>query len=388
MPMTADQSQAPTATLVDLGAIFISLELSKSTWLVTALSPCSEKMSRHTVAGGDLIGLFECFTALRQKAKRRKDRLYPLVVIQEAGLDGFWLGRVLDKETWIESHIVEAGSIAMPRRHRRAKTDRLDGETLIRALIAWKRGEPRACSMVKLLLPEEEDNRRIGRERKTLIAERVFHVNRIKGLLFTQGIREYEPVNRDRRQRLEELRTGDGRPLSKHLKAEVCRELDRLELILTQIKAVEAERDALIVQETPETPKEAAALLGIRGIGPEFATILYTEGLFRHFDNRRQIASYAGLAPSPRQSGNVNREQGVSKAGNPRPRATMVELAWLWLRHQPTSTLSCWFKKRIAQNGGRLKKPMIVALARKLLVALWKYMSSGVVIEGAIMKTT
>lgn len=387
MPMTADQSQALTAPLVDLGAIFISLELSKSTWLVTALSPCSEKMSRHTVAGGDLIGLFECFTALRQKAKRRKDRLYPLVVIQEAGLDGFWLGRVLDKETWIESHIVEAGSIAMPRRHRRAKTDRLDGETLIRALIAWKRGEPRACSMVKLLSPEEEDNRRIGRERKTLIAERVFHVNRIKGLLFTQGIREYEPVNRDRRQRLEELRTGDGRPLSKHLKAEVCRELDRLELILTQIKAVEAERDALIVQETPETPKEAAALLGIRGIGPEFATILYTEGLFRHFDNRRQIASYAGLAPSPWQSGNVNREQGVSKAGNPRLRATMVELAWLWLRHQPTSTLSCWFKKRIAQNGGRLKKPMIVALARKLLVALWKYVSSGVVIEGAIMKT-
>jgi len=264
---------------------------------------------------------------------------YPLVVIQEAGLDGFWLGRVLSKEAWIESHIVEAASIAMPRRHRRAKTDRIDGETLIRALMAWKRGEPRACSMVKLLSPEEDDNRRIGRERKTLIAERVFHVNRIKGLLFTQGIRDYQPVNRDRRQRLEELRTGDGRPLSKHLKGEICRELDRLELLLTQIKAVEAERDALIVQETPETPKEATALLGIKGIGPEFATILYTEGLFRHFDNRRQIASYAGLAPSPWQSGNVNREQGVSK-GNPRLRATMVELAWLWLRHQPKSTLT------------------------------------------------
>lgn len=387
MPMTADQSQAQTATLVDLGAIFVSLELSKSTWLVTALSPCSEKMSRHTIEGGDIVSLFACFEALRQKAKRREDRLYPLVVIQEAGLDGFWLGRVLSKQDWIESHIVEAASIAMPRRHRRAKTDRIDGETLIRALMTWKRGEPRACSMVKLLSAEEEDNRRIGRERKTLIAERVFHVNRIKGLLFTQGIRDYEPVNRDRRQRLDELRTGDGRPVSKHLKAEVCRELDRLELILKQIKAVEAERDALIVQETPATPKEATALLGIRGIGPEFATILYTEGLFRHFDNRRQIASYAGLAPSPWQSGNVNRDQGVSKAGNPRLRATMVELAWLWLRHQPRSALSCWFKERIAQNGGRLKKPMIVALARKLLVALWKYVSSGVVIEGAIMKT-
>jgi transposase len=387
MPMTADQSQAQTATPVDLGAIFVSLELSKSTWLVTALSPGSEKLSRHTVTGGDIAGLFSCFATLRQKAQRRKERLYPLVVIQEAGLDGFWLGRVLSKEPWIESHIVEAASIAMPRRHRRAKTDRIDGETLIRALMAWKRGEPRACSMVKLLTPEEDDNRRIGRERKTLIAERVFHVNRIKGLLFTQGIRGYEPVNRDHRQRLDALRTGDGRALSKHLKAEICRELDRLELLLTQIKAVEAERDALIVQETPETPAGATALLGIKGIGPEFATILYTEGLFRHFDNRRQIASYAGLAPSPWQSGNVNREQGVSKAGNPRLRATMVELAWLWLRHQPNSALTLWFKERITRNAGRLKTPMIVALARKLLVALWKYVSSGVVIEGAIMKT-
>ena len=386
MPITADQTQAQTATPVDLGAIFVSLELSKATWLVTALSPGSEKMSRHTITGGDTAGLFSCFAALRQKTQRRKNGLYPLVVIQEAGLDGFWLGRVLSKEAWIESHIVEAASIAMPRRHRRAKTDRIDGETLIRALMAWKRGEPRACSMVKLLTPEEEDNRRIGRERKTLIAERVFHVNRIKGLLFTQGIRDYEPVNRDRRQRLDELRTGDGRPLSEHLKAEISRELDRLELLLTQIKAVEAERDALIVHEMPETPPGATALLGIRGIGPEFATILYTEGLFRHFDNRRQIASYAGLAPSPWQSGNINREQGVSKAGNPRLRATMVELAWLWLRHQPKSALTCWFKERIARNSGRLKKPMIVALARKLLVALWKYVSSGVVIEGAIMK--
>ncbi len=226
MPMTADQTQAQTATLIDLGTIFVSLELSKSAWLVTALSPGSEKMSRHTITGGDIAGLFSCFAALRQKSQRRKNMLYPLVVNQEVGLDGFWLGRVLSKEAWIESHIVEAASIAMPRRHRRAKTDRIDGETLIRALIAWKRGEPQACSMVKLLTPDEEDIRRLGRERKTLIAERVFHVNRIKGLLFAQGVRDYEPVNRDRRQRLEELGTGDGRVLSKHLKAEICTELD------------------------------------------------------------------------------------------------------------------------------------------------------------------
>jgi len=357
MPMTADKSQAQTVTLVDLGVIFVSLELSKSTWLVTALSPCSEKMSRHTITGGDIAGLSSCFAALRQKAKRRKNTLYPMMVILEAGLDGFWLERMLSKEAWIVSHIVEAASIAMPRRQRRAKTDRIEGETLIRALMAWKRGEPRASSLVKVLSPEEDDNRRIVRERKTLIAERLFHVNRIKGLLFTQGIRDYQPVNRDRRERLDELQTGDGRPFSKHLKAEICRELDRLVLLLTQIKALEAERDALIVRETSEAPKEATALLAIKGIGPEFAAILYTEGLLRHFDNRRQIASYAGLAPSPWQSGNVNREQGVSKAGNPRLRATRVEIAWLWLRHQPKLTLTLWFKDRIALNAGRLKTP-------------------------------
>ncbi len=154
MPMTADQSQAQTATLVDLGAIFVSLELSKSTWLVTALSPSSEKMSRHSVIGGDIAGLFACFAALRQKVARRKNILYPLVVIQEAGLDGFWLGRVLSKEAWIESHIVEAASIATPRRHRRAKTDRIDGETLIRALMAWTRGD--AGSLVELAQQMEE----------------------------------------------------------------------------------------------------------------------------------------------------------------------------------------------------------------------------------------
>ncbi len=314
MPITADQSQAQTATLVDLGAIFVSLELSKSTWLVTALSPWSEKMSRHTIIGGDIAGLFACFAALRQKAKRRKNKLYPLVVIQEAGLDGFWLGRVLSKEAWIESHIVEAASIAMPRRHRRAKTDRIDGETLIRALIAWKRGEPRACSMIRLLTPEEDDNRRIGRERKTLIAERVFHVNRIKGLLFTQGIRGYEPVNRDRRQRLDELRTGDGRPLSKHLKAEVCRELDRLELLLTQIKAVRSRARCLDRPGDAGDTEEGDRSFRHKRNRPR---VRYDTLHGRPVPTLRQPTANRLLrwpCPSPWQSGNVNREQGVSKA--------------------------------------------------------------------------
>jgi transposase len=362
------------------------LELSKSTWLVTSLAPGSGKMSRHSISGGDVAGLITVFTDLRKKAQARLGKLYPLVVIQEAGLDGFWIHRVLDREDWIESHVVDAASIAVSRRHRRAKTDRIDGEALIRTLLAYKRGEPRVCSMVRVPTPEEEDRRRICRERKALVAERVLHVNRIKGLLLSHGIRDYEPMHRNRRKRLEELTTGDGRTLSGHIRAQIRRELDRLELLLEQIRAVEVERDALVASAARNTLAPLALLAGLKGIGPEFAVILDTEGLFRHFDNRRQVAAYAGLAPSPWQSGNIDREQGVSKAGNSRLRTTMVQLAWLWLRHQPASTLTRWFHERVAHNGGRLKRATIVALARKLLVALWKYVTAGVVIEGAVIK--
>jgi transposase len=236
--------------------------------------------------------------------------------------------------------------------------------------------------------PEEEDRRRVTRERKVLITERVQHVNRIKGLLFAQGITGYEPLRRDRRERLEELQTGDGRALPKHLKAQVSRELDRLELLLEQIKAVEAQRDVLLNEEQDAaTPASVEMLLNVKGIGPEFAAVLWSEGLFRHFDNRRQVASYAGLAPTPWQSGSINHEQGVSKAGNPRLRTTMIQLAWLWLRHQPHSALTRWFHERVERNGGRQRKTTIVALARKLLVALWKYVSAGVVIEGAVVSS-
>ena len=388
MQTVADRPEAPTAIRTDLGAIFVSLELSRSTWLITSLSPGGgEKMSKQVVRGGDVAGLLERFARLREKARARTGKVFPFIVIQEAGLDGFWIDRALQNEG-IESHVVDPASIATSRRRRRAKTDRIDGEALVRALLAYKRGEPRVCAMVKAPTPEEEDRRRLCRERKVLIGERVQHVNRVKGLLFSQGISGYEPLRRDRRERLDTLQTGDGRPLPDHLKAQVCRELDRLELLLEQIKAVEAERDVLLAAQQVAAPAPAAMLLDIKGIGPEFAAILWSEGLFRHFDNRRQVASYAGLAPTPWQSGSVDREQGVSKTGNPRLRTTLIQLAWLWLRHQPQSALTLWFEERVRRNGGRLKKTTIVALARKLLVALWKYVTAGVVIEGAVMKRT
>lgn len=386
MLVKTERAGAPAAIRGDLDAIYVSLELSRSKWLVTSLAPESGgKMSKHMVAGGDVAGLLALLGQIEAKTRARTGRRYKLIMIQEAGLDGFSIHRVLEEEG-IESHIVDPASVAVSRRRRRAKTDRIDGEALIRTLMAWKRGEPRVCSMVRPPSREEEDRRRLIRERKTLVAERVEHVNRIKGLLFAQGVTDYQPLRRDRRARLEQLATRDGRALGPHLKAQINRELDRLELLIEQIKAVEAERDALLQPAEGSAPARAAALLELVGIGPEFAAVLWCEGLFRHFDNRKQVAAYAGLAPSPWQSGKVSRDQGVSKAGNPRLRTTMIQLAWLWLHHQPNSALAKWFVERVRANGGRYKKSTIVALARKLLVALWKYVTAGVVIEDAKMK--
>ena len=381
-----ERPDAPAAIRMDIGAIFVSLELSRSTWLLTSVSPgAGEKMSQHATPAGDWRRLFECLAEFKRKALARAGKTYPIIVIQEAGLDGFWVHRALEKEG-IESHVVDAASIAVPRRRRRAKTDRIDGKTLLRTLMAFKRGEPRVCAMAQPPSVEEEDRRRLGRERKTLIAERVEHVNRIKGLLFTQGAIDYQPLRRDRRARLEALRTGLGDPLPARLKALISRELDRLELLLAQIKAVEAERDALLAEQNHQAPAAAPMLLALKGVGPEFATVLWLEGLFRSFANRRQVAAYAGLAPTPWRSGSLNREQGASKAGNPRLRATLIELAWLWRRHQPKSVLTLWFEDRVKANGGRVKKALVVALARKLIVTLWKYVTTGLVIEGAVMK--
>jgi len=379
-------SNEPTAIRTHIAAIFVSLELSRSTWLVTSLSPGKgEKLSRHSIAAGNVAELLTLFAELRRKAQVRTGQSYPIITIQEAGLDGFWLHRVLQQND-IESHVVDPASIAMPRRRRRAKTDRLDGETLLRALLAYKRGEPRVCAMVVAPSPEEEDRRRLCRERRTLIQERVTHGNRIKGLLFAQGVFDYVPLRRDRRKRLEALRTGDGRELPSHLKAQIVRELDRIELLLGQIKAVEAAQETLLAAARKPASEAASdpvtMLLSFKGIGANFGAVLWSEAFYRTFANRRQVAAYAGLAATPWQSGGIRHEQGVSKAGNPRLRTTMIQIAWLWIRHQPQSALTRWFKERSPQG----RKRAIVALARKLLVALWKYVTQGVVIEGATMK--
>ena len=380
-PKTSAQSRA--ATHGDTAILYASLELSRSTWLVTSLAPGSDKMSKHKIEGGDSCGLLDLLRRLQSKAAKRLGAPVRIVTIQEAGFDGFWLDRLLQAEG-IESHVVDPASVAVPRRRRRAKTDKIDGELLLRTLLAWLRGEPRVCSMVVPPSSEEEDRRMLARERDILIEERIAHTNRIAGLLATQGIRGYRPLRRDCRARLEDLKTGDGRPLLPRLKAEISRELDRLELVKRQIAEIEAARDALLAAEDRSPGK---LLLQLRSIGPEIASVLWLEGLYRHFDNRRQLAAFSGLAPSPWRSGRVNHEQGIAKSGNARLRSTMIELSWLWLQYQPNSELSRWFRERVrGNNTRRYRKITIVAMARKLLIALWRYITEGVVPEGAVMK--
>ena len=255
--------------------------------------------------------------------------------------------------------------------------------------MAHHRHEPRVWSPVRVPAPADEDARRTHRERQNLLKERGRHVNRIKGLCAQQGIQGYEPIRRDRHERLAQLVTGDGRPLPPRLRAEIGRELRRLELVLEQIGAVEAERDAAAAAEAGEDAGRAAriaALARLKGIGPEIATVLGNEVFYRRFANRRQLAAYVGLAPSPYRSGGLSRDQGLSRAGNPRARTAVVELAWLWLRNQPESLLSAWFVRRVGGLKGRIKRIMVVALARKLLLALWRYLEAGLVPEGAVLK--
>src|SRR6478672_9771712 len=367
----------------DCATLFVSLELSRSTWVATSLAPSSKKMSKYTLVGGNGRELLDLLARLKTRAEQRIAAPVKIVAIHEVGLDGFWVHRLLEANS-VESHVVDPASIAVPRRHRRAKTDAIDGETLLRTLMAWQRGEPRVCAMTVPPSPSEEDRRRISRERAVLLRERIRHTNRIRGLLFGQGIANYNPLNKNRRECLEELRTGDGCPMPARLKAEILREIDRLELVLRQISQVEAERDEMLRPAEASSP--AALLMRLKGIGAEFASVLYLEGLFRHFENRRQLAAYAGLAPSPWKSGSIDHEQGISKAGNPRLRTTMVELAWMWVRYQPDSALSCWFRQRVGSERGRTRRISIVALARKLLIALWRYVTHGEIPAGAVMK--
>src|SRR6266487_5241414 len=366
--------------------VHVAIELSVSSWLVATRPPGAEKSRLHYSEGCDTTALLALIAELRTRASTKLGKPAEVVCCFEAGRDGFWLHRALTMHG-VTAYVLEPTSILVNRRARRAKTDRLDAEGMLRVLAAWLAGDRQVCSMVRVPTPEEEDAKRPHREREHLVQERLRIENRIEALLFTQGIRK-RPSLRSWERDLAKLRTGDGRALPSLLRVELDRLRRRLVTILELIREVEAERDELVVT-TPQdrTSRKIVALCRIRGLGENFAAVLTREVFYRSFGNRRQIASYVGITPMPYQSGGMDRDRRISRAGNPRARTTMIQLAWLWLRYQPGSELAEWFRKRVGTLAGRTRRIAIVALARKLLIALWRYVETGVVPAGVEIRT-
>jgi transposase len=361
--------------------LFVALELSKARWVVALHAPDSDKVGLYRIDGGDTERLVTLIDAKRAHAEKKLGRAVRVVCCYEAGHDGFWLHRFL-LARGIDNRVLDSASILVDRRARRAKTDRLDAAALLRTLMALERGERQVCRVVHVPTVADEDRRRLSRERERLLKESTSHISRIKGLLMLHGIRAFVPTGRAWRRRLDALITADGQPLPARLEAEIARECRRLELV----KELLAEVDREQMQEIERDAGAAQRLMRVRGIGATFASVLAQEVFFRDFNNRRQVGSYLGLASSPWQSGRMRRDQGVAKSGNPRARRIAIEAAWLWLRHQPTSALARWFSTRVGDMKGRIRRIVLAALARKLIVALWRYLHHGLVPEGAMLK--
>jgi transposase len=359
--------------------LYAAIELSKKSWVVSIARPDRDQPSIHRIAGGNLSALID---RLRSAAKN----IARIIVCYEAGYDGFWLARSLI-EAGIECRVLDPASLQVNRRARRVKTDRIDALALVRALMAIDRGDRHVCAVVRVPTVEEEDARRSHRERQRLIRERTAHINRIKGLLFAQGIRGVEPKLRSSRIDFAALRMVGGRPLPDRLRCELEREYARLDLIQQQLRAVEKERDAADAQD-PTVERKRQMLCRLQGIGPASAAILAREVFTRTFANRRQLGSYLGLTPSAYDSGSTTRCQGISKAGNSWARRVLIEIAWLWRKYQSDSALSRWYAAKAGGQSPRIRRIMLVALARKLAVSLWRYVETGLIPEGAVIGDT
>jgi len=368
-----------------IGTIFVAIELSQKTWLAVVRSPDRDRLSRHKLEGGNAAGLLALIESVGARAARALGSAPAVMSCYEAGYDGFWLHRRL-VAAGITNFVFDPASIAVEQRRRRAKTDRIDGELLLRTLMAYCRGEPRVVRIVRVPSPEQEDVRRGSRERERLIKEQTGHSNRIKALLRTLGLAAGNPRRRDWLRWLAEQRDWQGQPVPPHYLAELKREHARLMLVGEQLRGLSQTPDATDVPAAARMAKQKTQMRQLKSLGPASAGTLIDEALYKDFANRRQVGSYFGLAPSPWASGSTHREQGISKAGNPRARHQAIELAWLWLRHQPDSALSRWFRQRTAGASARVKRIAIVALARKLMVALWRYLTTGLIPEGAVVK--
>ena len=360
------------------------IELSLTSWLVAGIVPGVERQPLKKI-GIDEGALLKLLHRWRGEAEKAGHRITRIAVAFEAGRDGFWLARWLRTRD-VEVHVIHASSVAVSREHRRAKTDRLDTELLRRAFLGWLRGERDHCRMVAIPTVKDEDARRPSREHESLVREQGRIINRMKATLVRLGIRGFNPKLKKAAERLEDLRTPDGEPIPPNTLAELQRDMQRRRLVREQIRAIEDSRLDRLEKAPSDQPHAMVRLLGrVMGIGIETADMLVQEVLSRNLRDRRALARYAGLTGSPDESGERRREKGLARSGTVRVRRGMIQLAWRFLLFQKDSALAPWFRGRTANARGT-RKTMIVALARKLLIALWRFVREGIVPEGVVLR--
>jgi transposase len=373
------------AAFEQASTIAVVVELSSESWLAAGTVPGVKRQPKKKLSA-DEHDLYAQIGRWRAEAVKAGHEIKRIVVAFEAGRDGAWLARWL-QDHGIEAYVIHAASIPVPREHKRAKTDRLDTEMLMRALLGWLRGEPRHCRMAQIPTLEQEDAKRLSREHKTLVSEQTSLVNRMKSMLVMLGIGNFNIKLVKAGQKLSSLRTPNGEPIPPDTLAGLYRGLERLALVRKQIKAVEqALRQRLKEKPRQGTNPLVLMLAQIFGLGLETADLLVHEVLTRNLRDHRAVGRYAGLTGSPDESGKTRREQGLAKAGNWRVRHSSLELAWRWLKFQKDSALAQWYRQRTADGSGLVRKKMIVALARKILIALWRYVTTGEVPAGAVLK--
>jgi transposase len=375
-----DNTKACPAAFVQDSTLVVVIEMSLSSWLVAGMIPgvSRDPLKKIDPNPDDLLHLVHRW---RDEAIKAGKPITRIAVAYETGRDSFWLARWLRSRD-IDAHVIHATSIAISREHRRAKTDKIDTAMLKRGFLGWLRGEPGHCTMANVPTVEEEDAKRPHRERETLVHERTSIINRMKSVLIQFGVRNFKPNLRKAPEKLDAVRTPEGVPLPPNTVAMLRRHMERLRILNEQIKAIEEARlQRLEANPADKHNKMVFLLTRLFGLGLETAEQLVHEMLFRDFRDRKAVARYAGLTGSPDESGSKRREKGLSRSGNARVRNILIQLSWRMQIFQPASELVLWFKER-TENAKGTRKPMIVAFARKLIIALWRYVNTGLVPEG------
>ena len=386
MPQLNDLSRSLVALEQDATLIAV-IEMGQSGWLVAGIVPGIDRQPLKKLTA-DQDGLLQLLHRWRNEAVQAGRTIKRIAVAYEAGRDGFWLARWL-RAREIEAYVIHASSVPVSREHRRAKTDRLDTELLKRAFLGWLRGEPKHCSMAAIPTLEDEDARRPSRERESLVKECTRIVNRVKANLARLGIRGFRPSLAKASRQLETLRTPEDAAVPANTLAELRRDINRLCFVRQQIKEIETTRAKRLERAARQGRDAMVQLLArVVGVGVETADMLVQEVFSRNLRDRKAVARYAGLTGAPDESGQKRRERGLAKAGNARVRRGMIQLAWGHLLHQKDSALADWYRKRTADVRGGTRKTMIVALARKLLIALWRLATTGEAPAGLLLRPT